>query len=1298
MRWVCLRALLVCSGPAVAAISSVNVVGSTNVQSLLSYQAPDNQSCTVEVSESPSFRPLVHDVDPALFPGADSDARPGSLVDGLKRMFAIGKRAVERGSDGNWYSRALQTDTTHYFRIRCGADTATGSFHTANIPVGITYPWPAPQDPATGNFRWPTLTGNDRTQTLIDPNYGTLIRRVSVPGDSPVAIDSRNKPFSSAQGNNWNNPNAALADDSASATYSGTAREWLVLTNSALSNIADFYVGSTAIDSLAVRVEGSSPGGGADQRTIEACLTLDGANCAGEIRSAALDSSQGAIVLGGGPPLDIWGMDTLWPDQVARNKDFGVMIRAGANTRNLSIQYVEVDAQLSAMLEMPEAGFWQVCSHTKSNGGYHCTFQDSLATVQMFWIQPDSGEVRWLGKMIMTNWGGPASLCVGTFANFDINDPNVFYCDAQLSDGSDVLVKGTYTGNDTAQPPGSLVPMNWVNLTPAGRTIPELIRQFDPAFDPKLYLAQLSFVTSHYAVYKALRQGQDTLGWLAVFDIGNGQPLGSGGTGGIIAAAQIHTAPATRWCSIHTTEFVGHTNWIGFDPHTMLSGGSIATGPFQATLMTDLPARTGTFTVNVSGEPQPYLMDAQAGDVFLISGGPGWDFLRILQKLSSTQWVVERTVTKTDPVARPAGTPISAFCGAIQLNIPNQGAYTYWDFLNDPHGRNMTVETQLTGGHIVQRANVRIMEATDGYSIVTPGFPQSLNRPRSYHIIGNPPWSGGQAGNFGDGLGFAYQQHESYENYAATAPGRANWFVDMIPFAGAFGYTPSIAAVPGTSRVYKYTPERLNRSVFPTFAICGGRQLKDISPGPITDQNAYSYCAGSGCAPGAAASEIYLNCPPPVSASSFCNQFPGGDFSAVCVGDLSPYGQAITQFFFDSTGARNRVLTNAMYAYNSPRARTYFDTAYSLPDGSWVIFASFGNNGRKDLYMVKVPRQPDFPSNPGLGTQPVLQAVNLSPPLGAQQTLLSIGDTSAMSQPSQPQNCSGGAPCTVTVAVKPFDLLLSAAKFLDAGGRQVGASVQAVVVGGASGAGIGGPSLGAVTNAFSFQPSLAPGAVASIFGSDLANCEGQAGAFPLPTSMCDASVTFNGKTGFLYYAGPNQINALVPGSLTPGEDVNVVVTRAGSSSDAFRFPGAQVGDVSPALGFYSLDGGQTSQALISNTDFSIAGPDRPDLNMRPLRLGETATAWAIGLGPTMTVVPDGQPAPSEPLAVTANAVDVYVNGMIQKVSFAGLAPTMSGLYQVNFTLDPGTPLNGNNVIWLRVKGIESPHLPVVIGK
>jgi uncharacterized protein (TIGR03437 family) len=1299
---VCVWVFLVFTSVAGAAISGVSVSGSTNVQSLLDYQAPDDSPCTVQVSERADFKSLVNDVNPDLFPGADSDSRQGNITDGARRVFVIGKRAVEQGAGGVWYSRALQTDTTHYYRIRCGSETASGSFRTANIPVGVTWPWPIPQDPKTGNFRWPSVTGNDRQQTMIDPNYGTLIKRVSVPGDAPVPLDSLRKPFAAARGLNWSNAAAALSNDDAAASYSGGGQDWLVLTDSAQSALGEFYAFAAGVDSITVRIRGAASGDTPEERSVDVCLTLDGASCASGIRSVALDSAASVKTLGGGPPLDTWGIDGLRATDLVRNKNFGVMIRrGGSGAADLSIRYVETDIAYSEMMEMPEGGFVQVCSGVKSNGGYRCAFRSTFGTSHLFWIRPETGEVRWLGRIIAENWGGDRTLCGSAFALFDARDPDTYYCQANLS-GKVVLLKGTYTGNDAAQPAGASAPFRWVNLTPPGNTIPDLIRRFDPAFDPEVYPPTLAYLADHYAVYRAWRQGQDSIARFAVFDLGNGQPLDAGGTGRIIASAAPFSSPNTRWCGTHAVEFVGHTNWIGWDANTLLSGGTVATGPYQVTLNTPLPARTGTFAVQVSGEPDPYLMDTAPGDVFQIQGGSGYDFLRIVEKRSATQWVVERTVTATTPEAREAGARMWAFCNARQLSLPRQGAYVYWNFTADPSARDSTntnwvVEKTLTGGHIVQRGNYRIMEASDGYSVVTPGLPRSFNRPRSYRVVGNPQWAGAQASNMGDGLGLAYMQHESYETYDA-GPGRDNWYVDMIPFVGGINLTPSISPVAGFSRVYKAKTWGLHRDTLPTFAHCGGRQLKDISPGPIGDNDSYAYCYGKDCASGASDTDVFVNCPPPVNASSACNQRAAGDEAAVCVADMSPYGQTITQFFLDPSGLRNRALSNALYAWHSPRTPGYFDTAFALPDASWIVFASWANNGRKDLYMLKVPPQPEFHPDARAGSAPILKVVPLSPPDGALQVQVGYG-SSAAGGGNVTQNCSGN--CTVTLPVRPLELLFTKATFKDSSGQTIGQPrMEAQIGSGIAGDGIAKPEVSSqapLVNAFSFEPGVAPGAMVTIFGRNLADCEAGADAFPLPEALCNASVKLNGQSAPLFYAGSVQINALLPGSLAPGNDVDMVVSRSGRDSDSVRIPGANVGEVAPALPSYTLDG-RTFRAAVQNPDGTVSGPNRPDLNMRPLRLGENGTIWANALGATTPRVPDGQPAPADPPALTDSTVEVYVNDVRQPVSFSGLAPGFSGLYQVNFTLDRSTPVKAgdDNMIWIRVKETESPRLSIAI--
>jgi len=176
------KLLFLLAFPVFGAITNFQVTDSTPTAVILRYAAPTLASCTLEVSESPTYVPLVPDVDTALFPGANSDARNGSQ--GRDRTFVVGNAGVgiiyaPIAASGRRVSRALQANTIHYYRLTCGADTAAGSFRTPNIAPGDTFPVaPAPIDPAhLGENGWPFLPV-DASATVIDPITGVLIQQL----------------------------------------------------------------------------------------------------------------------------------------------------------------------------------------------------------------------------------------------------------------------------------------------------------------------------------------------------------------------------------------------------------------------------------------------------------------------------------------------------------------------------------------------------------------------------------------------------------------------------------------------------------------------------------------------------------------------------------------------------------------------------------------------------------------------------------------------------------------------------------------------------------------------------------------------------------------------------------------------------------------------------------------------------------------------------------------------------------------------------------------------------------------
>jgi uncharacterized protein (TIGR03437 family) len=231
----------------------------------------------------------------------------------------------------------------------------------------------------------------------------------------------------------------------------------------------------------------------------------------------------------------------------------------------------------------------------------------------------------------------------------------------------------------------------------------------------------------------------------------------------------------------------------------------------------------------------------------------------------------------------------------------------------------------------------------------------------------------------------------------------------------------------------------------------------------------------------------------------------------------------------------------------------------------------------------------------------------------------------------------------------------------------------------------------AVLNGASFSPSIAPGAYVTLQGVGVANCTASPDGPVLPITLCGASVKFNGVPARLSYVGPRQINVLAPRSLPVGIDIALTIAMEGGDGADATVSKENFGEVAPAIFSYSLDDGVT-RALVQDAAGVLNGP-KGNVTAAA-RLGETEILWANGLGRTDPSVDDGAPAPADSPAKTTRTVEVFVNGVGQTVQFAGLAPGFDGLYQVNFVLGPGTPLmpEGQNFIWVRVAGVESPQL------
>ena len=196
------------------------------------------------------------------------------------------------------------------------------------------------------------------------------------------------------------------------------------------------------------------------------------------------------------------------------------------------------------------------------------------------------------------------------------------------------------------------------------------------------------------------------------------------------------------------------------------------------------------------------------------------------------------------------------------------------------------------------------------------------------------------------------------------------------------------------------------------------------------------------------------------------------------------------------------------------------------------------------------------------------------------------------------------------------------------------------------------------------QP-VAPGSIASIFGSDLAASLAQADSVPLSFSMADVSVSVNGMPAPLFFVSPGQINIQVPWNVLPDAADNgvatVVVSRGQLKSIARS---VNIASVSPAIFTVGPDG--VGNAIAINSDGSIAAPvgSIPGLLTHPAGIGQPLVILASGLGSVTPVDADGANSVDQ-LRSTVHIPDVLVGGQPAQLLFSGLSPSFTAVNQVN---------------------------------
>jgi uncharacterized protein (TIGR03437 family) len=197
--------------------------------------------------------------------------------------------------------------------------------------------------------------------------------------------------------------------------------------------------------------------------------------------------------------------------------------------------------------------------------------------------------------------------------------------------------------------------------------------------------------------------------------------------------------------------------------------------------------------------------------------------------------------------------------------------------------------------------------------------------------------------------------------------------------------------------------------------------------------------------------------------------------------------------------------------------------------------------------------------------------------------------------------------------------------------------------------------IAAVTDAASFAPRVAPGGLATIFGSGLANSTAPATDLPLPTTLAGAQVFVNSSPVPLVYASPTQINFQVPSGTPPGI-ATLFVTLGGGNSLPFGFI---VSNAAPGIFQDS-----TNHAIAQNAGANYT----VNTTKNPAAVGSFVVVYLTGQGAVDNPVADGTATPGAPLASAKATPTATIGGVDATVQFLGLTPGFVGLAQANIQI------------------------------
>jgi uncharacterized protein (TIGR03437 family) len=195
-------------------------------------------------------------------------------------------------------------------------------------------------------------------------------------------------------------------------------------------------------------------------------------------------------------------------------------------------------------------------------------------------------------------------------------------------------------------------------------------------------------------------------------------------------------------------------------------------------------------------------------------------------------------------------------------------------------------------------------------------------------------------------------------------------------------------------------------------------------------------------------------------------------------------------------------------------------------------------------------------------------------------------------------------------------------------------------------------------------PGIAPGQLLGIFGTNMGPDQLVRTGITnniVDTSIAGTRVLIGGIPAPLLYVRRDQVGAVVPFSVGQLREASIVVEAGGQASTPITLP-----VLSAAPGIFAAG----TQCACQNASGNIS-PSNPAVR------GEILTLYSTGLGQTLPLGVDGLLVFQEPLPRPILPVNVLIGGATAEILYAGIAPGLVGLMQLNVRVPSGIAVGGD---------------------